>query len=80
MIFHNPPPPPPPPTREDYESITGCSTYPRQPILCSTWYELFGLSLLYFKKGILYVLVKRVDLALYFKYYLYYSLLLLISY
>ena len=75
-----PPPPPPPPTREDYESITGCSTYPRQPTLCSTWYELFGLSLLYFKTGILYVLVKRVDLAPYFKYYLYYSLLLLISY
>ena len=43
IIFFNTPA-----TKEDYESITGYSTYPR-----SFSYELYGLSLLYFKKVLL---------------------------
>lgn len=37
-----------PATKEDFESVTGYSTYPR-----SFSYELYGLSLLYFKKVLL---------------------------
>ena len=37
-----------PATKEDYESVTGYSTYPR-----SFSYELYGLSLLYFQKVLL---------------------------
>lgn len=43
IIFFNTPA-----TKEDYESIRGYSTYPR-----SFSYELYGLSLLYFKKVLL---------------------------
>ena len=44
--------------RKDYKSVTGSSTYPLS--FCPTWFELFGLSLLYFKNALLFAFSSKI--------------------
>ena len=44
--------------RKDYKSVTGSSKY--RLSFCPTWFELFGLSLLYFKNALLFAFSSKI--------------------